>query len=158
MNRLFATAVLALGCIGAAQAADLAPKFSLPTAAGTIELESLRGKTVYVDFWASWCGPCRQSFPWMNEMRRRYADKGLVIVTINLDKDRKPADLFLTEYPAEFIVAYDPAGDTARAYQVKGMPSSYLIDRAGYIQYRHIGFRTAATEDMESRIKSSLAQ
>jgi len=155
--RLLVTAALALGFAGVAPAADPAPDFSLPTATGVIKLQSLRGKTVYLDFWASWCGPCRKSFPWMNEMRRRYADRGLVIVTVNVDKDRKLADRFLEEYPADFTVAYDPEGKVASTYKVKGMPSSYLIDRAGYIRYRHIGFREAAKAEIESQIESLLA-
>src|ERR1700757_77516 len=107
--------------------APVAPAFTLPGLNGDVALESFRGKTVLVDFWASWCGPCRQSFPWMNGLEKRYGDKGLAIVAVNLDKDREFADNFLAEVPAEFTVAFDPSGRTAESYKVKAMPTTFLI-------------------------------
>src|SRR5436190_21459373 len=86
--------------------APVAPAFTLPGLKGDVTLESLRGKAVLVDFWASWCGPCRQSFPWMNDLQRKYGDKGLAIVAVNLDKDREFASSFLAEVPASFTVAF----------------------------------------------------
>src|SRR2546427_1432439 len=108
---------------------ERAPPFALPTAAGdTVALAQLRGKVVYVDFWASWCGPCRRSFPWMNAMNRKYGAQGLAIVAINVDKKRADAERFLAQIPAEFTVVFDAPGAVPAAYAVKGMPSSYLID------------------------------
>jgi len=137
---------------------QIAPGFLLPTADGQIQLASLQGKLIYLDFWASWCGPCRKSFPWMNTMQSRYGAKGLVIVAINLDKDRRLAERFLAEVPAGFIIAYDATGATAEAYDVMGMPSSYLIDDKGHVRYTHIGFREISKADLESRIKALLAR
>lgn len=150
--------VIALLFVFAAQvsAADTAPDFSLPTSNGYITLKSLKGRVVYVDFWASWCDPCRESFPWMNQMQERYAKQGLSIVAINLDKDRKLADQFLNEVPVNFKVAFDPEGKVATAYNVLGMPSSYLIDRGGNIHYVHVGFKAFSKADLEARIKSLL--
>jgi cytochrome c biogenesis protein CcmG/thiol:disulfide interchange protein DsbE len=122
-----------------------APTFELPTDNGKISLSSLKGKVVYLDFWASWCGPCRKSFPWMNRMMQRYGDKGLVIVAVNLDKTRDLAQKFLHDYPAQFTVAYDPEGGTADEYAVEGMPTAYLIDDHHHIVKEHLGFRD---EDM----------
>jgi thiol-disulfide isomerase/thioredoxin len=132
-----------------------APAFALPTAAGdSVSLERLQGKVVYVDFWASWCGPCRRSFPWMNEMQRRYGDKGLTIVGINVDKKRADAVRFLSETPAEFTIVYDAPGAIPAAYGVKGMPSSYLIDGRGNVVATEQGFRDESRAAMEKRIRA----
>ena len=130
-----------------------APIFELPTDNGNISLDSLKGKVVYLDFWASWCGPCRKSFPWMNRMIQRYRDKGLVIVAVNLDKSRDLARKFLQDYPAQFTVAYDPEGNTADQYDVQGMPSSYLIDRRQHIVKVHLGFKDEDTLGLERNIE-----
>jgi thiol-disulfide isomerase/thioredoxin len=135
---------------------DLAPDFNLPGRDQPVSLSALRGKVVYVDFWASWCQPCRQSFPWMNRLQKRYQEQGLVIVGINLDKSRALSDDFLKKIPADFTLAYDPEGKVATAYRVKGMPSSYLIDRQGRIQKTHVGFREESIGDMESVIRTLL--
>ena len=141
-----------------AVADNLAPDFSLPGRDQTVNLSAMRGKVVYVDFWASWCMPCQQSFPWMNRMQKQYREQGLVVVGINLDKSRELSDDFLRKIPANFTLAYDPDGKIASAYRVKGMPSSYLIDRQGRIQKTHIGFREATIGDMESAIRALLEQ
>jgi len=132
-----------------------APSFALPTTAGdTVRLEQLRGKAVYVDFWASWCGPCRRSFPWMNEMQRRYGSQGLAIVAVNVDKKRDDAARFLGEVPAEFTVVYDPPGATPAAYAVKAMPSSFLIDARGTVVAIERGFREESGAALEQRIRA----
>ena len=137
-----------------AQAA--APQLVLQTDNGPIDLSQLRGQVVYVDFWASWCGPCRKSFPWLNDMQARYGKDGLKIVAINLDKDRAQAERFLEDYAPRFTIAFDPQANSARAFVVKGMPSSYLIDRNGNVVHAHVGFRKKDTEAMEARIRSLL--
>ena len=142
---------LAAGAASAAEVGAAAPPFTLPTAQETtISLERLRGQVVYVDFWASWCGPCRRSFPWMGELQQRYGSRGFTVVAINVDAKRDDAERFLRQYPAAFAVAYDAAGATPRAYDVKAMPSSYLVDREGRIAGVEHGFldeRRAAVED-----------
>jgi cytochrome c biogenesis protein CcmG/thiol:disulfide interchange protein DsbE len=135
-----------------------APAFSLPTRTGTVSSDSLRGKVVLVDFWASWCVPCRKSFPWMAGMYQRYRDKGLVIVAINLDKTRDPADQFVAENPAPFLVAYDPSGKTAEAFHVSAMPSSFLVDTTGTIIYSHPGFDPKKTGPLEKLIQEACAR
>lgn len=133
--------------------AEAAPDFSLPTDRGSLRLADLRGKVVYLDFWASWCSPCRSTFPWMNEMQTRYGDQGLVIVAVNVDKDKAPANEFLAQLPAKFTIAYDPQGSVAGLYQIIGMPSSFLIDRDGKIQHSHSGFREKDKAGLESQIR-----
>ena len=135
-----------------------APTFTLPGIDAPVTLTTLRGKVVYVDFWASWCAPCRRSFPWMDALQQRHADQGLEIIAINLDADREEADAFLDRTRPGFAIAWDPAGKIADAYGVMGMPSSYLIDRQGDLVYRHIGFRQRDQQAIEARIVQQLEQ
>jgi cytochrome c biogenesis protein CcmG/thiol:disulfide interchange protein DsbE len=138
-----------------------APDFTLPTSStssGTMSLHDFRGKVVYVDFWASWCVPCRQSFPWMSSMSERYAAQGLVVVSVNLDKKRDAVDEFLQRFPATFVVALDPAGKTAEAFHVAVMPSSFIVSRTGKIVYTHAGFDLAKARTIEDQIKEALSQ
>jgi cytochrome c biogenesis protein CcmG, thiol:disulfide interchange protein DsbE len=111
---------------------------------------------VLVDFWASWCGPCKRSFPWMNEMTRKYGAKGLTIVAINVDKKREDAEKFLKLAPAEFTVVYDPAGKAPAAWQVKAMPSSYLVDATGKVVLVENGFKDERKGEVEERIRAAL--
>jgi cytochrome c biogenesis protein CcmG/thiol:disulfide interchange protein DsbE len=133
-----------------------APAFELPTRDGTVSLASLSGRVVIVDFWASWCGPCRQSFPWMAAMHERLASKGLSIVAVNLDKERSAANGFLADYRAPFTVAFDPEGKTAGAYKVKGMPTTFVISTDGRVLYSHIGFDPKRTGEIEAIIQEAL--
>ena len=132
-----------------------APALRLPAGDSTIDLAALRGSPVIVDFWASWCVPCRSSFPWLAKMSGKYAAKGLKVIAVNLDKDRAAAAAFLEEVPAPFTVAYDPAGKTAEAFKVKAMPSTFLVSRSGTIVYSHAGFDLRKTDGFESRIEEA---
>ena len=136
--------------------APVAPAFTLPGLKGDVTLESFRGKAVLVDFWASWCGPCRQSFPWMNDLQKRYGDKGLAIVAVNLDKDREFASNFLAEVPATFTVAFDPAGKTAESYRVKAMPTTFLVSPDGRVLVTHTGFDAKRASEFEAQIAEAL--
>lgn len=137
----------------AIEAGQAAPAFSLPTAKGdAIALDKLKGKVVYVDFWASWCGPCRRSFPWMAEMQQKYGAKGFTVVAVNVDKKRSDAERFLEKTPAGFTVVYDEAGTTPAAYAVKGMPSSYLIDPSGKVTFVERGFLDEHKAEIEQKI------
>lgn len=134
-----------------------APELIFTTATGeSLPLASLRGKVVYLDYWASWCAPCRQSFPWMAQMQERYAERGLVVLAVNVDRERAEAQRFLAASPAKFRIAYDPNGDTARLMNIKGMPSSFLIGRDGAILASHIGFRDTDRAPREAEIKTLL--
>jgi cytochrome c biogenesis protein CcmG, thiol:disulfide interchange protein DsbE len=113
-----------------------------PSAAGAEEFSSAayKGKVVYLDFWASWCTPCKLSFPWMNDLARTYAQQGLVVIAVNVDHDRAAASAFLHDTPASFPVIYDPDGKIAEQFKVKDMPTSVLIGRDGAVHYVHEGF------------------
>lgn len=127
------------------------------SAQDALDLEAYRGKIVWVDFWASWCTPCRRSFPWLNEMAARYGERGLVVVGVNVDKERDLAEDFLAETPASFPIVYDPEGSLASTYDVLGMPSSFLIGRDGEIISSHIGFRRDERERYEASIVEALS-
>ena len=128
------------------------PEFSLPSTNGPINQNSFKGKVIYLDFWASWCKPCVKSFPWLNELQNKYKNKGLVVIAINLDQDKTLADEFLKRIPANFTVAFDKEGKTPELFRVTGMPSSYLVDRKGYIQARHTGFREKDKARLEQAV------
>jgi thiol-disulfide isomerase/thioredoxin len=111
-----------------------------PSESGTLDLARWRGKVVLLDFWASWCGPCRSSFPWMNGMLDEFGDDGLVVVAVNVDEDRAAADAFLEHEPHRFEIVFDPEGGLPEKFGVAAMPTSFLIDREGRIAFRHDGF------------------
>jgi thiol-disulfide isomerase/thioredoxin len=153
--------VMLAAALGASSASALekgapAPQFDLQGLDGEVKLTKLQGKVVYVDFWASWCGPCRQSFPWMNEMQAKYGARGLQVVGINVDANNADARQFLTSTPARFTIGFDPQGATPRSYGIKGMPSSVLIGPDGKVLLEHSGFRDADRADLESKIQSAL--
>jgi len=158
MKNISAFALLTLALISNNSIAGFnqAPEINLPGDNGNVQLENLRGKVVYLDFWASWCLPCKKSFPWMNKMQQHYADQGFEIVAINLDKERKLADEFLAEVDVNFTIAYDESGQSASQYKLKGMPSSYLIGRDGKVYASHIGFKDKDKEQLEQAIKNLL--
>ena len=135
-----------------------APSFSLPTRDGVAVSDSLRGRVVVVDFWASWCGPCRKSFPWLAGLQKKYGERGLTVIGINVDKDRQLADGFLRAFEVPFTVAYDPAGKAAAAYAVKGMPSTYLVSRDGTLLESHVGYTEEKAAAFERRIEEALAR
>jgi thiol-disulfide isomerase/thioredoxin len=155
------TAVLALSALAvtashAIEAGEAAPDFELQGRQGPIKLSQYKGKTVYLDFWASWCGPCKQSFPWMNEMQSRYSGKGLQVVAINLDQKAADATAFLGSTPARFDVAFDPSGATPKQYAIKGMPTSVLIGPDGRVIQTHSGFKDEQRAELEAQIKQAL--
>lgn len=149
------TLLLLCLCISPPIAAK-APSFELPSDTGTFALEQYRNQVVYVDFWASWCIPCRYSFSWLNEMHARYGEDGFKIIAINLDKDKAKAQRFLKLIPANFEIAYDPKGTVADLYNLKVMPTSYLIDQQGILIHKHKGFKPSDGDPMEARIKKIL--
>ena len=134
------------------EVATAAPELTLPGPKEAVSLAQFKGKVVYVDFWASWCGPCKKSFPFMNELKAKYGGQGFEVLAVNLDAKRSDADKFLTEVPANFTVAFDTTGESAKRFEVKGMPSSYLIGRDGKIVLAHKGFHDEDRQELESHI------
>lgn len=118
-------------------------------------LKAHRGQVVLLDFWASWCTPCRRSFPWMNEMKEKYQDQGLVVIAINMDADRQAANNFLSSIPAEFDVPFDQQS-LATQLEVAAMPTSFIIGRNGQILNIHRGFLTKKITYYEETIRRAL--
>jgi thiol-disulfide isomerase/thioredoxin len=134
-------AVMAGGRPRATAAASSMPDVTLHDAEGTtIRLSAFSGNVLLVDFWASWCVPCKTSFPALDALYREYQPKGLEVVAVNLDERRKNADAFLAAHPHRMTVLFDPKGVAPEAFGVKGMPTSYLIDRSGTIRFTHMGY------------------
>jgi len=121
-----------------------------------LDLEPYRGKVVIVDFWASWCAPCRRSFPWLESMQRKYGDDGLVVIGVNEDSEPAAAEAFLSDTPVSFRIVRDPGGRTAEHFGLVAMPMSYVIGRGGEFVARHAGFKVAKTDDYEALIRRAL--
>jgi thiol-disulfide isomerase/thioredoxin len=139
---------------GAVRPGDMAPGFQLDGAAGAVSLDAFRGRHVYVDFWASWCAPCKLSFPWLNRVQARWPQ--LAIVGINVDRRREDAERFLRATPARFTIAYDATGATPAAYAVKTMPSAYLIGPDGRVLWVHRGFREGDAAALDAALDQVL--
>lgn len=137
-----------------------APPAAAQAAADTsaFDLAAYRGQVVYLDFWASWCVPCKHSFPWMSGMQERFGNRGLAVVAVNLDRDPKAAAEFLKKNPVPFRIVYDPRGDMAKAYKVEVMPSSFLFDRTGRQRTAHQGFKESERVALETQILDLLAE
>jgi cytochrome c biogenesis protein CcmG, thiol:disulfide interchange protein DsbE len=151
-------ALLGLPLAHAVEPGQPAPVIALPGPGGPVQLDALRGQVVFVDFWASWCGPCKQSFPWLNEMQAKYGPRGLRVLAVNVDRQRADADRFLAQVPARFAVGFDPQGDVAQRYAVKAMPSSVLVGADGRVLQQHGGFRDDDRAGLEAAIVAALAK
>jgi len=123
---------------------------------GLAEVQKTKGQYIYIDYWASWCGPCRQSFPWMNALQAKLGPKGLKVVAVNVDAKRTDADKFLSHTPAQFTIAYDPQGESAKKLAIKTMPTSMLVSPEGRVLFVHSGFRAEETLQLEARISAAM--
>lgn len=133
----------------------ISPAFAAPLAELPEALASYRGQIVYVDFWASWCAPCAQSFPWLNSLKARYGDR-LTVVGVNVDERHGDAERFLAQHPAQFTLVFDPKGALAERYQVAGMPSAVILGADGSVLHQHVGFREEEIGDYERAIAAAL--
>jgi thiol-disulfide isomerase/thioredoxin len=145
-NSRLSAIFVALAVVAAAQCLTAATRTSAPDVvlqgpAGTaVHLSDYKGKVLLVDFWASWCVPCKTSFPALEAIYREYQPKGLEVLAVNLDEQRRNADAFLAQHPHRMTVLFDPKGVAPEAFGVKGMPTSFLIDRSGAIRFTHTGY------------------
>lgn len=136
-----------------------APAFDLPVfndGHRRVTLESLRGKVVLLDFWASWCGPCRESFPAYDRLSREWSAHDFVVLAVNLDEMIDGPSAFLEEHPVRYTSVADPAGEIARRYGLIGMPSSFIIDKDGIVRARHVGFKAGDVDELRREIGALL--
>ena len=127
------------------------------TTAEKIDLKALHGKIVYVDFWASWCEPCRYSFPLLNLLRKEFSENDLVMIGISVDENKSDALDFLKKTPAVFQVALDTAGICPTEFNVEGMPSSFILGRNSELLYSHKGFRKADENIIRQKIAQAIS-
>ena len=137
-----------------------APEVRLPelSGAGEISLEALRGKVVYLDFWASWCGPCRVSFPILEQLRVELGADGFEVLAINVDEVESDARKFLSEVPVSYRVVRDEKAVSPQTYGILGMPTGYLIDRQGIVREIHQGFRKSDGVQLRTAIVELLGE
>ncbi|MCB1846629.1 MAG: TlpA family protein disulfide reductase, partial [Halieaceae bacterium] len=125
---------------------------------GTESLAALRGKVVYLDFWASWCGPCRVSFPQLEQLRQELGPRGFEVLAVNVDEVEPDALRFLAQLPVSYPVVRDGSGATPAAYGILGMPTGYLIDRDGVVRLVHQGYRKSDGEVLRASILELLGE
>ena len=129
---------------------------SLAEGGAAVTLAELRGQVVYVDFWASWCVPCRLSMPTLDDLYRRNKSRGFAVVGVNKDATAADARRFLVKVPVSFPLVQDGADAAARGFDVKAMPSGYLVDRKGVVRHVHRGFTVQTRAELEREIDTLL--
>lgn len=164
MTRLVCALALTAGvtiATGAAAQDPLvpAPAIELPSEQGaTVSLSALKGQVVLVDVWASWCAPCKAAFPAYDALRQEYHARGFEVFAINVDEKKADADRFLVGRRHSMTVVYDPKGVAPMRFRLKGMPTTYLLDRRGNIRYTHEGFAEKDVALYRRRIEALLAE
>ena len=144
MNRRYLAyiAALALAVPALADVSGPAPPFTLAArGGGTVSLEQYKGQVVMINFWASWCGPCRQEMPLLETIYKKYAKLGFTMLGVNVEPDSKAADAWLKDMTVTFPILYDTDSKVSKLYDVAGMPSTVIIDRHGNLRKLHRGYK-----------------
>ena len=137
------------------------PAPDLPLAAdrgSSIRISDLKGQVALIDFWASWCIPCRTSFPALDALHKELSEKGFTVIAVNVDEDRQKADQFLASRPHTMTIAFDPQGKAAEAFKLKGMPSTIVIDRRGNIRFTHMGYTEKTLTQFRAEVLQLLGE
>jgi peroxiredoxin len=142
-----------------AASAAIAPDFSLAArGAKTLSLSQYRGQVVMLNFWATWCGPCRQEMPLLDAMYKRYKAMGFTLIGVNVEPDPKAAEEFLAKLPVTFPVAFDVDSKVSKLYDVQGMPSTVIIDRKGKARVLHRGYRPGDENEYLDQIRALIRE
>jgi peroxiredoxin len=137
----------------------VAPTFTLPSRAGdNVSLEQLKGKVVMLNFWASWCGPCRTEMPLLEQMHKRYSSLGFTMVGVNVEANTADAERWLKDTPVSFPVLFDRESKVSKLYDVSAMPSTVFIDRKGNVRYLHKGYKAGDEGEYLNQIRALLKE
>lgn len=146
-------AFAAAAAAAAAEPGTQAPGFTARTFDGKeVSLADFRGKIVFVDFWASWCSPCRESLPMYDKLAADFGTDNFAIIAVNLDETAADAKKFIAQHPVRYTIVQNPQGDIPKAFGLSGMPSSYLIDRDGKVRQRYVGFEPTDISALKNEI------
>lgn len=154
-------AILAASAAFAAggDATGAAPAFTLTSLSGQPgALNQYKGQVVMLNFWATWCGPCQQEMPLLDQMYKKYKPAGFTLIGVNVDKEAAAVKELLARKPVTFPVLLDPANQVSKAYHVDEMPSSVIIDRKGQIRYIHRGYRPGDENEYQDRIRQLIRE
>lgn len=137
----------------------IAPSFALPSRSGdTVSLDQLKGQVVMLNFWASWCGPCRQEMPLLDQMHKRYSSLGFTLIGVNVEANTQDAEKWLTQTPVTFPVLFDKENKVSKLYDVSAMPSTVFIDRKGNVRYLHRGYKSGDESEYLNQIRALLKE
>ncbi len=143
----------------ATNGAPPAPEFRLANrAGGELSLSGLRGQVVMINFWASWCAPCRQEFPALDEIYRKYKPMGFAIVGINVESEKADAERFLGMRPVTFPILFDPDNRVSASYGVSAMPTTVLVDRQGRLRWQHRAYKPGDEAKYIEQIRAMLRE
>lgn len=154
-----AALVAAAGAIAAAGDAGPTPAFTLTTLSGQQDsLRQYKGQVVLVNFWATWCGPCQQEMPLLNQMYKEYQPAGFTLIGVDVDSDKTAVQALLARKPVSFPILLDPANRVSKEYHVDEMPSTVIIDRKGEIRYIHRGYKPGDENEYQDRIRQLIQE
>lgn len=136
-----------------------AADFTLKSRSGkNIKLSELRGQVVMINFWASWCGPCRQEMPLLEDLYKKYNALGFTLLGVNVEEDSSKANAYLRDISVSFPILYDTKNTVSKAYNVKAMPSTVMVDRDGNARYLHHGYKPGYEKEYQKQIKALIRE
>jgi peroxiredoxin len=152
--RTIAALAIALPALAVSSSAP-APDFALEARGGkTINLSQYKGQVVMINFWATWCGPCRQEMPLLESIYKKYNKMGFTLLGVNVEPDSKPAEEWLKQTPVSFPVLFDKESKVSTLYKVSGMPSTVIVDRKGNVRVIHRGYKPGDENEYLNSIRT----